>query len=169
MEHNEMFGHEPEDHSAGQICIKFYLNGSTKLACKVSGNTNDDDIWKIKKRLLKKLNFDNYKSKKFQENVRLFTKKGLEITEHDIEDLTKQDSLFYSLGEDFDWNVRINALKFQKHLGKGGFGEVNLCIDELTGQKVAVKYLNFANKNQSNQMITKEIEALSTLQHKNVV
>ena len=63
-------------------------------------------------------------------------------------DLRKQDSLFYSLGEDFDYKVRINALKFQKHLGKGGFGEVNLCIDDLTGQPVAVKYLNFqTNKN----------------------
>ena len=104
----------------------------------------DDDIYKIKKRLLKKLNLENYKSKKFQDNVRLFTKRGIEITEHDMMDLCKQDSLFYSLqGEDFDFKVRINALKFQKHLGKGGFGEVNLCIDDLTGQKVAVKYLNF--------------------------
>ena len=81
-----MFGHthEFEDAETGQITITFYLNGTTKLACKVSANTNDDDIYKIKKRLLKKLNFDNYKSKKFQENTRLFTKKGLEITEHDM-------------------------------------------------------------------------------------
>ena len=96
MESNEMFG-ESEDHSTGQITIKFYANGTTKLACRVYANTNDDDIYKIKKRLLKKLNLENYKSKKFQDNVRLFTKRGIEITEHDMMDLTKQESLFYSL------------------------------------------------------------------------
>jgi len=111
MEANELFGHA-EEHGAEQITIKFYANGSTKLAAKISANTNEDDIYKIKKRLLKKLNFDNYKNKKFQENVRLFTKKGIEITEHDMLDLRKQESLFYSLGEDFDYKVRINALKF---------------------------------------------------------
>lgn len=40
---------------------------------------------------------------------------------------------------------------------------MNLCIDDLTGQKVAVKYLNFKNKNQNNNMIKKEVEALSNL------
>lgn len=68
MEANELFGN-PENHEidygAEQITIKFYANGSTKLAAKVSANTNEDDIFKIKKRLLKKLNFDNYKNKKF--------------------------------------------------------------------------------------------------------
>ena len=53
--------------------------------------------------------------------------------------------MFYSLGEDFNYSVRVNALKFQKHLGKGGFGEVNMCLDELTGESVAVKYLNFSS------------------------
>lgn len=42
--------------------------------------------------------------------------------------------------------MRESALKFQKHLGKGGFGEVNLCLDELTDDLVAVKYLNFTSK-----------------------
>ena len=68
------------------------------------------------------------------------------MTDHDMEDLHLQASLFYSLGEDFDYSVRCNALKFQKHLGKGGFGEVNMCKDELTGESVAVKYLNFSSQ-----------------------
>lgn len=33
------------------------------------------------------------------------------------------------MGDDFDFSVRINALKFVRKLGQGGFGEVNLCID----------------------------------------
>ena len=45
--------------------IKFYANGTTKLACRVQANAMEDDINKIKKRLLKKLNFENYKSQKF--------------------------------------------------------------------------------------------------------
>ena len=47
------------------------------------------------------------------------------------------------MGEDFDYSVRVNALKSQKFLGRGGFGEVHMCLDELTGESVAVKYLNF--------------------------
>ena len=65
--------------------------------------------------------------------------------------------------------MRVNALKFQKHLGKGGFGEVNQCEDELTGESVAVKYLSFATKSVSNNMIKKEVEALSGLKHSNIV
>ena len=68
------------------------------------------------------------------------------MTDHDMEDLFQQASVFYSLSEDFDYSVRVNALKFQKHLGKGGFGEVNMCKDELTGELVAVKYLNFSSQ-----------------------
>ena len=64
METNEMFGH-PEYHSTRQIKIKFYANGASEMACIVSANANDDDIYKIKKRLLKKLNLQNYKNKKF--------------------------------------------------------------------------------------------------------
>jgi len=50
------------------------------------------------------------------------------------------------MGDDFDYSVRVNALKYKKHLGKGGFGEVNMCTDELNGEDVAVKYLNFSKK-----------------------
>jgi serine/threonine protein kinase len=43
-----------------------------------------------------------------------------------------------------------------------------MCTDELTGEEVAVKYLSFSTKI-SNQMIKKEVEALSGLKHKNIV
>ena len=78
--------------------------------------------------------------------MRIFTVKGIELTDDDMEDLFLQEQVFYSLNEDFDFSVRVNALKFQKHLGSGGFGEVNKCEDELTGESVAVKYLSFSQK-----------------------
>jgi serine/threonine protein kinase len=61
--------------------------------------------------------------------------------------------------------VRVDALKFVKHLGKGGFGVVNLCYDELTHKEVAVKTLAFHDSN----MMKKEVEALSSLNHKHIV
>ena len=81
---------------------------------------------------MKKLEFKNYKSEKLQSEMRFFTMKGIEFTEDDMTELFKAKSLFYAINEDFDYSVRVNALKFQKHLGKGGFGEVNMCYDELT-------------------------------------
>lgn len=101
--------------------------------------------------------------------MRLFTARGIEIADHDVEELIKHESLFYSIGEDFNYSTRANALKFRKHLGKGGFGEVNMCYDELTGQDVAVKYLTYSKKPVSSQMIKKEVEALSGLKHKHIV
>ena len=44
-----------------------------------------------------------------------------------------------------------------------------MCYDELTGETVAVKYLNLKSKNVSNNTIKKEVEALSGLKHKNIV
>ena len=73
------------------------------------------------------------------------------------------------MGEDFDFSVRVNALKFQRKLGKGGFGEVHLCIDELTGDEVAVKHLSYESSNSTSQMVEKEVKALSALQHKHIV
>ena len=83
--------------------------------------------------------------------------------------MIKQKTMFYSFGDDFDYSVRVNALKFIQHLGKGGFGEVNLCLDELTGEQVAVKTLNFSSKQISNNTMKKEVEALRGLQHKHIV
>ena len=151
------------------ITIKFFANGSTTNPVTIPCCRGEKESWKIKKRLLKKLKFKNYKSGQLQSELRIFTSKGIELTDFYVEDLIEQKSLIYSLNEDFDYNVRVNALKFQKHLGKGGFGEVNMCLDELTDEMVAVKYLSFKTKNISNNTIKKEVEALSGLKHKNIV
>ena len=64
-----------------------------------------------------------------------------------MQDLRAEKSIIFSMGDDFDFSVRVNALKFQRKLGKGGFGEVHLCIDELTGDEVAVKHLSYEGSN----------------------
>ena len=64
MESNDFFGNQSED-SGKATKIKFYANGTTKLAGRIQANALEDDINKIKKRLLKLLKFENYKSQKF--------------------------------------------------------------------------------------------------------
>ena len=128
------------------VYIKFFKNGGSKPSAIVKACPIDDDVWKIKKRLLKKLKYKNYKDHELQESVRLFTMKGIEMTEADLQDLKIQKSVIFSMGDDFDFSVRINALKFVRKLGQGGFGEVNLCIDQLTGDQVAVKHLSYESQ-----------------------
>lgn len=158
-----------EERAPDTVCIKFIPNGQSREACVIEASRQDDALWKIKKRLLKRLKYKNYKSADLWEELRLFTVRGIEMADHDIAELLKQKTVFFSIGCDFDYDVRINALKFQKCLGKGGFGEVHMCLDEVSNELVAVKYLNFAAKQMSSQMIKKEVEALTNLKHKHIV
>ena len=73
------------------------------------------------------------------------------------------------VGEDFDYTVRMKFIEIKKKLGEGGFGAVYLAYDQLLKQEVAVKVLNFAQNIKNSHMITKEIEALSQLKHRNIV
>ena len=57
------------------------------MKCRIVANRGEDELWKIKKRLLKKLKYKNYKSAQLQSEVRFFTVKGIEMTDHDLEDL----------------------------------------------------------------------------------
>jgi hypothetical protein len=53
---------ERDEEQNKECIIKFYANGATEAKCRIQANRRDDDIYKIKKRLLKKLKFKNYKS-----------------------------------------------------------------------------------------------------------
>ena len=125
------------------VFIKIFKNGGSKSSCTVKLCPIDDDIWQLKKRILKKLKYENYRDKELQAEMRLFTMKGMEMGDHDMDNLREQKSIIFSMGDDFDYSVRVNALKYQRKLGKGGFGQVNLYIDELTGDQVAVKHLSY--------------------------
>lgn len=119
--------------------------------------------------MLKRLRYKNYKDRELQSKVRLFTLIGFEITELDLDELFKQHTIIFTIGDDFDYSSRINALRFKKHLGKGGFGMVDLRFDDLTNQLVAVKQMSYESNKVSPQMVKKEFDALSKLTHKNIV
>ena len=63
----------------------------------------------------------------------------------------------------------MEFIDIERKLGEGGFGAVYLGQDKLLGEQVAVKVMNFGSSIKNSNMITKEIDALSQLRHKNIV
>lgn len=153
-----------------QRVVHVHRNGEQKSMFRVGVNVTRDDLWKVKKRVLKKLDHPSYKDSETQKNLRLFTIKGVEIFEYDnLASVALLTRLYFSYGEDFDYSVRLNTLKFIRELGKGGFGVVNLMRDEVNGCDVAVKHLSFKNGPIDSQMMKKEVVALSNLEHRGIV
>jgi len=63
----------------------------------------------------------------------------------------------------------MEFITMQEKLGEGGFGSVFLAKDKIVKKEVAIKILNFSTNVKMSHMITKEIEALGQLKHKNIV
>ena len=66
--------------------------------------------------------------------------------------------------------TKIN-LKQGHQIGRGGFGDVYLCVDENTGQKVAMKRVRASVRNlKEKQALQREIEMCKTLiEHERIV
>jgi|AACY02.8.fsa_nt_gi hypothetical protein len=48
------------------------------------------------------------------------------------------------IGEDFDYQVRMEFISIKCKLGEGGFGSVFLADDKIIKAEVAIKILNFS-------------------------
>lgn len=63
----------------------------------------------------------------------------------------------------------MEFIEIERKLGEGGFGSVYLAHDRLLNQQAALKVLNFGSNIKNSHMITKEIDALGSLRHRNIV
>lgn len=158
-----------DDHQSLNIC----KNGNTKIIFSLQNiQQNFTSFSQLKKKILKKLDMQNYDCKQTQASLRLYTIKGFEFCDYDsIQQLQGVPELFYSFGEDFNYQVRLDTLQQIKELGQGGFGTVMLMHDQLLELDVAVKFIHFRQKNgnANAHLMQKEVEALSKLSHKHIV
>lgn len=169
----------------GQLKHKFILKVDIEL----------DEVIEVKSEILERLGLstpdDGYgtginSTNPWMKKIKLFSLKGgLELSNRDrMESLQGQQYLYYSFGkyrllflsyiflmtgEPFDHSVRMEFIDIERKLGEGGFGSVYLGFDKLLCQQVAIKLLNFGSSVKNSNMITKEIDALGQLRHKNIV
>ena len=61
-----------------------------------------------------------------------------------------------------------NTYRFERELGKGGFGRVFLAREEVSNRLVAIKQLNNQNA-AAQQQIVREIRAVARFNHPNIV
>ena len=108
-------------------------NSSLSATIKISHNLKFSDLKRV---LEEKLEIKNSKL------LRLFTDKGVEIYEDDLEFLKNGTGLYASKGEEFDQHSCFSEYEIQKKLGEGGFGKVVLGVHKKTKQKVAIKIVN---------------------------
>ena len=101
----------------GQIKHKFVL----------TVNTDEDEVIDIKERIHNKLGVKNVG------NMRLFSlKNGIELMDADhMQSVHGLEYLYYSFGEDFDYEVRMEFIQLKHKLGQGGYGSVYLAFDSL--------------------------------------
>jgi serine/threonine protein kinase len=119
---------------------------------------------------------------------RVFSVDGVEID--DCMMVEDSDMLFFSHGEDFvSSNINssldkgsngyedssidpvVGSYKVTNFLGRGGFGEVRIGEHQLTGEKVALKFLRKAEIVSINaaERTTTEIQCLTALKHQNII
>lgn len=144
--------------------IRLLRNGNSaqNVTIKLNPNVKFNDIIRT---LEDKMDFKNFK------RMRLFTEKGVEIYQDDLEFLKDGTQLYVSKGEDFDQYSCFSDYEIQKQIGEGGFGKVVLGVHKLTHEKVAIKIVNTSliGNAQDIDMVFREVEMLKSLSHKNIV
>lgn len=104
-------------------------------------------------------------------NFRLFNKEGVEIFENDLQFLRNNYILLASAGEDYDSSTGFAEYEMIKVIGEGGFGKVVLAEHKVTGESVAIKFVNTSLIGNASDidMVFHEAEVLKNLQHANIV
>jgi hypothetical protein len=105
-------GGKQNTYTNDKITIKISRNGDCgKHLFSLSVDLQRDDLYKIKKNVLKKLEVPDYKNREKQQHLRFFTAKGVEVFDYDnLPSFALINHLYFSFGDDFDYNVRLNTL-----------------------------------------------------------
>mmetsp|Transcript_12380 Transcript_12380/g.19272 ORF Transcript_12380/g.19272 Transcript_12380/m.19272 type:complete len:119 (+) Transcript_12380:72-428(+) len=116
--------------------MKICVVGQLKPKFIMEVNTDIDEVVEIKSQILIRLGMlkkDEGHNPAQIKKIRLFSLRGgLELMDNEHMDTVHGHKyLFYSFGEPFDHQVRMEFIKMQKKLGEGGFGSVYLAYDEL--------------------------------------
>lgn len=101
----------------------------------------------------------------------MYDSTGGELSDDDMEYMNPEEPIFISQGEEFEKSSSMAIYKKISALGEGGFGSVHLYEHKLTGNQVAIKFVD------TETMITpedvnrvySEIGVLRGLKHPNIV
>ena len=131
---------DSDDDSVELHEMKVCTNGSLKYRFKMEIDIQSEEVIGVKWRILQTLGMLNDSDGKNVNifhplicKLRLFSLKGgVELLNNDLMgNVDGQSYLFYSFGEDFDHQVRMEFIVKKHKLGEGGFGSVYLVYDEL--------------------------------------
>ena len=102
---------------------------------------------------------------------KILDSRGEELSDDDLEFINSQEPLFLSQGEKFSKSSTMAIYKEIKKLGQGGFGKVYLYKNSITGQEVAIKFIELRTlmSPQDVQRLYSEIGILRNLKHPNIV
>lgn len=109
----------------------------------------------------------------YKPECRMFDKEGVELFEADMRMLNSGDVVYISnKGEDFNYNSVLSEYDLKEVLGEGGFGKVYLAVDRVSGEKVAIKFMDvthYLSHASQIEEIYREADALQKLDHNNII
>jgi len=102
---------------------------------------------------------------------RIFDSTGDEYSDDDMELLDPNEPLFLSQGEDFQKTASLAVYEEVRPLGEGGFGTVKLYRHRLTGEEVAIKFVEMKSMESFEDVnrVFAEMNVLRSLRHPHIV